>query len=106
MSAKPAIASYHAQNLGAVPVTGTATYNVQPDKIGRYFTKIQCFCFSEQRLEPGQGVDMPVMFFIDPKIANDPDLADTNSVTLSYTFFKADSKALDNAVDAYTKQKS
>ena len=99
------MASYHAVSLGALPVTGTATYNVQPDKIGKYFVKIQCFCFSEQTLKPGEGVDMPVVFYIDPKIALDPELDDVTSVTLSYTFFKADSKPLGQAVDAYTKGK-
>jgi cytochrome c oxidase assembly protein subunit 11 len=98
------MASYHAENLGATPITGTATYNVQPDKIGKYFVKIQCFCFSEQTLKPGEAVDMPVIFYIDPKIAADRELDDVTSVTLSYTFFKADSKALEKAVDAYTQK--
>ncbi len=96
------MASYHAENLGALPVTGTATYNVQPDKIGKYFVKIQCFCFSEQTLKPGEAVDMPVVFYIDPRIADDRELDDVASVTLSYTFFKADSKPLDKAVEAET----
>ena len=98
------MASYHAQNIGAVPITGTATYNVQPDKMGKYFVKIQCFCFSEQTLKPGEAVDMPVVFYIDPKIAEDPELDDVTSVTLSYTFFKADSKPLEKAVEAYDKK--
>ena len=95
--------SYHAQNMGAVPLTGTATYNVQPDKIGKYFIKIQCFCFTSQHLDPGQSAELPVAFYIDPKIADDPDMDDVKTVTLSYTFFKADSKQLDKAVDQYTK---
>jgi cytochrome c oxidase assembly protein subunit 11 len=93
------IVSYHAQNMGPVALTGTATYNVQPDKIGKYFVKIQCFCFTEQHLNPGESTQLPVMFYIDPKIADDPDMDDVTTVTLSYTFFKADSKALSTAID-------
>ena len=91
--------SYHAQNLGAQPVNGTATYNVQPDAVGKYFVKIQCFCFTQQHLEPGQMAHLPVAFYIDPKIADDPELRDLKTVTLSYTFFKSDSKPLEKATD-------
>jgi cytochrome c oxidase assembly protein subunit 11 len=95
--------SYHAQNLGALPITGTATYNVQPDKVGKYFTKIQCFCFTQQHLDPGQSAELPVAFYIDPKIADDPNMDDVHTVTLSYTFFKSDSKALAKATDDEAK---
>jgi cytochrome c oxidase assembly protein subunit 11 len=82
-----AIAHYRAANHAARPVTGTAVFNVTPDLAGRYFNKIQCFCFLEQTLQPGQSVDMPVVFFIDPKIAEDKDLASLSTITLSYTFY-------------------
>jgi len=83
------LAFYSAENLENVPVTGQATFNVSPDVFGPYFTKIACFCFEEQTLQPGQRVDMPVSFFIDPAILDVPELKHLNDVTLSYTFFRA-----------------
>lgn len=71
-------------------ITGVATYNVHPPKAGLYFSKIQCFCFEEQRLLPGETVDMPVLFFIDPDFLKDPQLSSVNNITLSYTFFQTD----------------
>ena len=78
---------YRAQNLSARDWTGQAAYNVSPDQAGKYFKKIQCFCFNEQTLKAGEVVDMPVVFFVDPKIKQDPDTRDIDEITLSYTFY-------------------
>jgi len=82
------LTSYRATNTGSEAVIGTATFNVTPEKAGRYFNKIECFCFSEQRIEPGQSIDMPVTFFVDPGLADDPYSNEVNAITLSYTFFR------------------
>ncbi len=81
------LAFYQAANRGTTTTTGTATYNVTPLKVGAYFNKIDCFCFEEQSLAPGQDVDMPVAFYIDPAIDDDPNMEDISTITLSYTFF-------------------
>ena len=78
---------YRAQNLSARNWTGQAAYNVSPDQAGKYFKKIQCFCFTEQTLKAGEKVDMPVVFFVDPKIKQDPATKDVHEITLSYTFY-------------------
>lgn len=85
-----ALSFFTATNHSDKAITGVATYNVHPPKMGLYFNKIQCFCFEEQRLLPGETVDMPVFFFIDPEIMDDPQLKNVRSVTLSYTFFQTD----------------
>lgn len=82
------IAFYRAQNLGDERITGTAVYNVTPLKVGPYFAKIDCFCFTEQVLEPGAEADLPVTFFIDPAIMDDADMDDVKVITLSYTFYR------------------
>ncbi|KAG0260753.1 Cytochrome c oxidase assembly protein cox11, mitochondrial [Mortierella polycephala] len=84
-----ALAFYTAKNKSKDDVIGIATYNVTPSKVAAYFNKIQCFCFEEQKLTAGEEVDMPIFFFLDPEFANDPDMADVDTVVLSYTFFKA-----------------
>jgi cytochrome c oxidase assembly protein subunit 11 len=84
------LAFYTATNLSSEPITGVSTYNVTPARAGLYFNKVQCFCFEEQRLLPGETLDMPVFFYIDPEYAKDDKLKGINLLTLSYTFFKTD----------------
>ncbi|MFT6579804.1 MAG: cytochrome c oxidase assembly protein subunit 11 [Alphaproteobacteria bacterium] len=86
-----AVAFYRAKNNADVAITGVATFNVTPQKAGLYFNKIDCFCFTEQTLKPNEMVDMPVAFFVDPDINNDPNLSEVKTITLSYTFFTAPS---------------
>ncbi len=86
---------YKARNLADRPVSGVSTFNVTPQKAGPYFNKVQCFCFEDQVLQPGEEIEMGVSFFVDPAIEQDPNLADVKTITLSYTFFAS----LDDAPD-------
>ena len=93
--------NFIAMNTSNKPVAGTALFNVTPLKAGKYFNKVQCFCFGEQILNPNEKVNMPVSFFIDPELAEDRNLDDVKTITLSYSFFKTESDALDKAMEAF-----
>ena len=87
------LAFYTARNNSNVPITGTATFNVEPEQTGRYFNKIQCFCFTEQVLQPGEEIRMPVLYYVDPAILSDENAEGVEQITLSYTFHRADTGA-------------
>jgi cytochrome c oxidase assembly protein subunit 11 len=89
------LAHYTAANLSDNPVTGTATFSVAPYNAAPYFSKIECFCFTEQTLSPGQQVDMPVLFYVDPAMLDDPNAKDVRLITLSYTFYRSDEEKTD-----------
>jgi cytochrome c oxidase assembly protein subunit 11 len=101
------LAFFTAKNLSDRPITGRASYNVSPDDAGKFFNKIQCFCFSEQTLQPGQEVTMPVTYYVDPAILDDEDGKDIKQITLAYVFHEdrsavsaTPSKPLDRAGNA------
>lgn len=93
------LAFFKAANRETESVTGHATFNVVPESAGRYFNKIDCFCFTEQRLAGGATVEMPVSFFVDPAILEDRELRDLDEITLSYTFFRSAVRDAASALD-------
>lgn len=96
-----ALVTYTARNWSNQTSGGTALYNVTPPKAGKYFRKIECFCFQEQIIEAGKTAHMPVLFFIDPAFAADKDMEDVSTITLSYTFYPLDSATLERALEAF-----
>lgn len=103
-----ALAVYEAQNSTDKALAGTATYNVTPEIAGAYFAKVQCFCFTRQTLEPGRRMDMPVSFFVDPSIMDDPEAREIEEITLSYTFFpdKKESETSSAAAEGQGKDRA
>lgn len=102
------LAFYRVTNRSNRTIVGTATYNVTPEQAGIYFNKLACFCFTEQRLEPGESMEMPVSYFVDPEIAKDADASRLTTLTLSYTFYEvkkpaAAAAATDKAKDTPAK---
>lgn len=98
--------TYHATNRSDKAIVGTAAYNVQPDKVGEYFDKIQCFCFTQQVLNPGQTVALPVQFYVDEALANDPQNDDVQNITLSYTFFLSKDQAQAKSINSISASSS
>lgn len=82
------LAFFHVKNNSDRPITGRASYNVVPEQAAAYFHKLECFCFSDQTLQPGQGADFPVVYFVDPQYVDDPETKGGDEITLSYTFFQ------------------
>ncbi|MEM9989223.1 MAG: cytochrome c oxidase assembly protein [Pseudomonadota bacterium] len=82
------LAFYEAKNTSDIPIIGTASFNVQPAKVGVHFMKVECFCFKEQLLMPGESMKMPVTYFVDPEMADNQRLDDVREITLSYTFYR------------------
>ncbi len=99
---EPSLAYFTATNMTTETVTGTAMFNVTPPEAGIFFNKIECFCFTEQTLKPGQTVDMPVQFFVDAALLDDADTKSIREITLSYTFYPAPSKAPDKQANLKT----
>lgn len=100
------LAFYRVRNTSNEPVVARATYNVTPHVAGQYFAKLECFCFTDRVIAPGAEADLPVVFFVDPEITEDPDTADINTLTLSYTFFRSTSPEAQALLDAAEGQTS
>lgn len=96
-----AAVSYSALNQGKQAAAGTAIYNVDPPAAGKYFHKTQCFCFDYQLIGPSETAHFPVVFYVDPALDKDPQLKDLKTITLSYSFFKADSPELEKALEDF-----
>jgi cytochrome c oxidase assembly protein subunit 11 len=96
------LAFYRVTNRSDRAIVGSATYNVAPEQAGAYFNKLQCFCFTEQRLEPGESLDMPVSYFVDPEIMKDASTSRLSTITLSYTFYEVKKPAA-TAAEVRTK---
>lgn len=94
------LAFFRATNLSDAPITGMASFNVSPDTAGAYFVKVQCFCFEQQTLQPGETVDMPVSYYIDPALLDDRSARRIDEITLSYTFFPVAEEALKETASA------
>ncbi len=97
--------NFIAKNKSKQPIAGMAVYNVTPLKAGKYFTKIQCFCFDSQVLQPSEKVNMPVLFYVDPKIDEDELMDDVTTITLSYSFFRSESEELEKAMEELYESK-
>ncbi len=100
------LAFYRVRNTSDEPVVARATYNVTPHIAGQYFAKLECFCFTDRVIAPGQETDLPVVFFVDPEIVSDPDTADITTLTLSYTFFRSTSPEAQALLEASEGQPS
>jgi cytochrome c oxidase assembly protein subunit 11 len=96
------LAFYQVKNNSDRAVTAVATYNVTPHKAGPYFQKLECFCFQDRTLQPGESMELPVIFYVDPALATDKNVREITQVTLSYTFFEAGSKELAQAQSGET----
>jgi cytochrome c oxidase assembly protein subunit 11 len=85
------VAFYRVRNISDQPVTAVATFNVTPHSAGQYFAKLECFCFQDRTLAPGEEAELPVVYFVDPELVSDPDTNELDSITLSYTYFRSTS---------------
>ena len=103
---KTGLAFFHVTNHSDKTITGHAAYNVVPETAAQYFQKLQCFCFTDQTLQPGQSMDFPVVYFVDPKYASDPETKDGGDITLSYTFFPVAAPATADKTAANDRAKS